>query len=245
MSTLFSADHDENNAYRNYLDEKIAEFGDFKYAYMILNKKNPLETLITSNYPSQWIDIYKERNYQHIDPVVHCALQRVSPFSWDESTSLKSRLQPSELSHQANSYHITHGYTFVLHDHDHNLAMLSLMDNDNISIGIESKIHHCKAHLQMLLANFHQEITTRHQESVRNRFDNPNAAKDPLSTRENEVLYWASMGKTYPEIAIILGVKMRTVKFHIGNIVKKMGVANAKHAIRLGAEWRLVKPVAR
>jgi LuxR family quorum-sensing system transcriptional regulator ExpR len=45
--------------------------------------------------------------------------------------------------------------------------------------------------------------------------------------------------ETYQEIAIILDVKARTIKFHIGNIVKKMGVTNAKHAIRLGPSGRL------
>ncbi|HHQ6545834.1 helix-turn-helix domain-containing protein [Serratia fonticola] len=45
--------------------------------------------------------------------------------------------------------------------------------------------------------------------------------------------------ETYQEIAIILDVKARTIKFHIGNIVKKMGVTNAKHAIRLGPSGSL------
>uniref|UniRef100_UPI00384ACE79 helix-turn-helix transcriptional regulator n=1 Tax=Brenneria izbisi TaxID=2939450 RepID=UPI00384ACE79 len=64
-----------------------------------------------------------------------------------------------------------------------------------------------------------------------------------FSHRENEILYWASMGKTYPEIAMILDIKISTVKFHIGNVVKKLGVLNAKHAIRLGVELQLIKPV--
>ncbi|MEG7344004.1 LuxR C-terminal-related transcriptional regulator, partial [Serratia marcescens] len=34
-----------------------------------------------------------------------------------------------------------------------------------------------------------------------------------------------------------------TIKFHMGNIVKKLGVANARHAIRLGMELQLIKPV--
>jgi LuxR family quorum-sensing system transcriptional regulator ExpR len=241
MSTLFSASHDEKNAFKNHLDKQIAEFGDFKYAYLILNKKDFMETLITSNYPSQWIDIYKERNYQCIDPVVLSALQRVSPFSWDERTPINSRLKPSDIFSHAKNYNITTGYTFVLHDHDHNLAMLTL--NDSKSIDIEGQIHPNKARLQMLLANVHERFTTRLRETAQNNRYNPSVEQDPLTTRENEVLYWASMGKTYPEIAIILDVKIRTVKFHIGNIVKKMGVANAKHAIRLGAEWQLVKPI--
>lgn len=245
MSTLFSVSHDENNAFKNHLDKKIAEFGDFKYAYMVLNKKDPTKTLITSNLPSQWVDIYKERSYQRIDPVVLSALQRVSPFPWDESTSINSRLKSSEIFSQAKHYNITHGYTFVLHDHDHNLAMLTLTLNDSKPTDIAGKIYPNQAHLQMLLNNVHERITTRYRESVRNNLHSPNAEKDPLSTRENEVLYWVSMGKTYLEIAIILDVKIRTVKFHISNIVKKMGVTNAKHAIRLGVEWQLVKPIDR
>ncbi len=53
MSTFFSASQDEKNAFKNHLDKQIARFGDFKYAYMILNKKDSMETLITSNYPGQ------------------------------------------------------------------------------------------------------------------------------------------------------------------------------------------------
>ncbi|MFV8846068.1 helix-turn-helix transcriptional regulator [Serratia fonticola] len=121
--------------------------------------------------------------------------------------------------------------------------MLTL--NDSKSIDIEGQIPPNKARLQMLLANIHERITTRHRETARNNRYNFSAEKYPLSTRENEVLYWASMGKTYQEIAIILDVKARTIKFHIGNIVKKMGVTNAKHTIRLGAEWQLVKPITR
>lgn len=245
MSTPLPASHEENSALENYLDKKLAEIGDFKYAYVILNKKTLTGTLITSNYPSQWIEIYKERNYQHSDPVVLSALQRVSPFSWDESTPINSLLKPAEIFSHAKHYNITHGYTFVLHDHDHNLAMLSLAFTDIKASDIERKIHPHKAYLQMLLTNVHQKITIRRQESARNNLYSPYIDRNPLSARENEVLYWTGMGKTYLEIAIILGVKIRTVKFHIGNIVKKMGVTNAKHAIRLGVEWQLGKPIDR
>jgi len=73
--------------------------------------------------------------------------------------------------------------------------------------------------------------------------DNEKIDKEIFSKRENEIIYWASMGKTYQEIALILGIKLSTVKFHIGNAVKKLGVTNAKHAIRLGIELQLIRPV--
>ncbi len=60
----------------------------------------------------------------------------------------------------------------------------------------------------------------------------------PFSRRENEVIYWVSMGKTYPEIAMILGIKIVTVKFHMGNLLKKLGVYSVKQAIRICHEFR-------
>lgn len=65
----------------------------------------------------------------------------------------------------------------------------------------------------------------------------------PFSRRENQVIYWVSMGKTYPEISMILGIKIVTVKFHIGNILKKLGVYNVKQAIRICVERNLIEPV--
>lgn len=245
MSTLFAANMDDNNACKNFLDTKIAEFGDFKYAYMILNKKNLMETWVTTNYPSEWVEIYRENNYQYIDPVVQSALKRVSPFPWNKNIKISSLINSSEIFNHSKHYGILNGYTFVVHDNNHNLAMLSLMIKNTESVDIETKIHHRKADLQMLLVSIHDKFTARLRAATLHKYYQPLEQNNSLSVRENEVLYWASMGKTYQEIAIIIGVKSRTVKFHIGNIVKKMGVTNAKHAIRLGAELQLVKPVPR
>ncbi len=57
------------------------------------------------------------------------------------------------------------------------------------------------------------------------------------------VLYWASLGKTYSEVAVILGIKPRTVKYHMHNIVDKLGVSNARHAIKLATEMKIIRPL--
>lgn len=67
----------------------------------------------------------------------------------------------------------------------------------------------------------------------------PHGRKILLSPRENEILHWASMGKTYQEIAMILDIGISTVKYHMRNVVSKLGVSNAKHAIKLAAELHL------
>ena len=45
-----------------------------------------------------------------------------------------------------------------------------------------------------------------------------------LTERESEVLYWVAQGKTSPEIAIILGAALKTVKKHLQHVYEKLGV---------------------
>jgi DNA-binding CsgD family transcriptional regulator len=56
-----------------------------------------------------------------------------------------------------------------------------------------------------------------------------------LSSRELEVLELASRGDTNAAIAQQLGVSVHAVKFHLGSIYKKLGVANRTEA----AVWLL------
>jgi len=47
-----------------------------------------------------------------------------------------------------------------------------------------------------------------------------------LTPREAEVLFWLTQGKSSPEIGIILGMALNTVKKHVQNIFQKLGVEN-------------------
>lgn len=232
-----------NDAIRGFLDRKISSYGDFKYSYFILNKRNPSEMVIVSNYPEEWVNIYKNNNYQNIDPVVITALNRVSPFSWDESLVISYGLRFSQIFNFSKKYNVVNGYTFVLHDNCNNLVMMSIMMDEFTCNKFEETIEGNKSELQMLLISAHEKRTSLYREVIQADNGNLLKNKDIFSHRENEILYWASNGKTYQEISLILGIKTGTVKFHIGNVVKKLGVLNAKHAIKLGVELQLIKPV--
>ncbi|WP_340672789.1 helix-turn-helix transcriptional regulator [Enterobacter roggenkampii] len=91
-----------------------------------------------------------------------------------------------------------------------------------------------RPHFLRFLVQLHQKtlnLYSQHQQK-KNVF---------LSPRERQILKWVSAGKTYAEISVILSIAERTVKFHMGNIMKKLGVNNARHAIKLGTELRLLE----
>jgi DNA-binding CsgD family transcriptional regulator len=64
--------------------------------------------------------------------------------------------------------------------------------------------------------------------------------KPALSRREREVLKWASDGKTVREIGKILSLSESTVKFHLGNIYKKLGVINRAPGIATAVRYDLI-----
>ena len=52
-----------------------------------------------------------------------------------------------------------------------------------------------------------------------------------VSLRELTVLHWMKEGKTNGEIARILGLSERTVRFHVGNIFDKLDVTSRTQAV--------------
>ncbi len=174
--------------------------------------------------------------YQH-DPVIIIALQRIMPFTWNDKILPPDKIRRIDIFKVAKKYNISNGHTFPLHDHENNLATLSLYTEGDIDL-FQHYITNNKKNLQQLLLSIHERyiIERRQDHSIlRGKLEKK------LTSREIEALRWASIGKTYNEIAIIMGITESTVKFHIGNLIVKLGVVNAKHAIKKASDLHLLQ----
>ncbi|WP_413544647.1 helix-turn-helix transcriptional regulator [Candidatus Symbiopectobacterium sp. NZEC135] len=237
MHMRFTLDKNANEVLRSYLEQKLKIIKGVVFAYSIINKRNLSEISVISNYHEEWVKTYLDNKFQYIDPVVIMALRRSSPFAWNEDITIFSDIKSTKIFSLSKKYNIVNGYTFVLHDHANNLATLSLILDADSNRNLESEIQENKSKLQLLLIESHEEIATFYADNSKAPFSN----RALLTTRENEVLYWCSMGKTYSEIALIVGISPRTVKFHMASVTSKLGVINAKQAIRLSMELDLIK----
>ncbi|WP_455817065.1 LuxR family transcriptional regulator [Pseudomonas cerasi] len=231
-----------NNSIKGYLENRLLKYKNIKYAYAIMSKSDPNNFTIISNR-QEWFKVYQENNFQFIDPVLITALDRITPFSWDENIMLSQGIKVPKIFDMARSHNIINGYTFILHDQYNNLAVLSMMMDEKCDDNIYDCINENLNSLQMTLISTHEKLTSFYKEQKRISDFKKMNSREILSDRENEIIYWASVGKSYQEISLILGIKMTTVKYHIGNVVRKMGVANVKHAIRMGVELQLIRPV--
>ncbi|KAB8309571.1 LuxR family transcriptional regulator [Erwinia endophytica] len=245
MFSFFNENQTVIDTLQAYIRRKLSLFGNPEYAYTVVSKKNPSDVLIVSSYPDEWISLYRLNNFQLTDPVILNAFRRTSPFIWDENITLMSDLRFTKIFSLSRQYNIVNGFTFVLHDHMNNLALLSLIINGNEQSALEQRLSSEQGALQMLLIDFNEQMyKLAGSEAGGTRDMHESNSRTIFTLRENEVLYWASMGKTYAEIAAITGISVSTVKFHVKNVVAKLGVSNAKQAIRLGVELDLIRPAA-
>ncbi|WP_209904602.1 LuxR family transcriptional regulator [Pantoea cypripedii] len=217
------------------LEKRLDKYGKVTYAYSVLNKKNLDEMIIISDFPNEVVDNYLENKFQNIDPLIVNALSGFSPFSWDEDAKINSIWTVRRVFEKIKTHNIIRGHAFVLHDHKNNLAMLFFYIDKFLDADFNEFIEEYNDELQGVLIYIHKMLL--------NVYEGENEVNsNVLSSREAEVLYWCSKGMTYAEVSNALGVSVSTIKFHMGKVVKKMGVKNAKHAISLGNELNIISP---
>lgn len=100
-----------------------------------------------------------------------------------------------------------------------------------------SKAHSLQESEQLAnqLMNAIQEMQDTLQEMAETAKTQPQAIKypgPPLSPRELEVLHQLQLGKTNKQIADILFISERTVKFHVSAILQKLDAANRTEAVQ-------------
>lgn len=245
MFSFFNENLTVQETLKAYLNRKLSFLGNMEYAYTVVSKSNPSDLLIISSYNEEWVSLYRANNLQLIDPVILTAFRQTSPFAWDENITLMSDLKFSKIFFLSRQYKIVNGFTFVLHDHMNNLALLSVIISYGDPLALEKQLSNEQGEMQMLLIDVNEQMyRLADAQTGDSHHSNKAKSKAIFSLRENEVLFWASMGKTYGEIAAIAGISVSTVKFHMRNVTTKLGVNNARQAIRLGVELSLIKPAA-
>lgn len=91
-------------------------------------------------------------------------------------------------------------------------------------IDVEPVFHREAEHLYALTLKF---VATYHDA----RAIGPKGPAVHLTRREIQCLKWAAAGKTDAEIATIIDISLPTVRFHITNAARKLGVAGKAQAI--------------
>ncbi|MDF0606183.1 LuxR C-terminal-related transcriptional regulator [Neisseriaceae bacterium TC5R-5] len=186
-------------------------------------KLQRLERVFNISYPSDWMSEYVQENYAQNDPILRVQFG-YAPVIWQEHFMRSKSKRERKFIAEASAIGLGIGITLTSASRHNNLGCL-------FSLAGEEAVQNTNNFVSML----NGLMPHLHQAMVRIASLPPTAPSSlPLSQREYDIFHWMSKGKTNWEIAIILDISERTVKFHVANIIRKLSANNRTHAIVLG-----------
>lgn len=183
-----------------------------------LNLGGPRQ-LIHYGHSAEWIALYFRKALQFQDPVLLRAQRETQAFAWQDAQDGQPSTSGDFLS-LAQPFIGANGLACSVKGQGCSGSTL-------ISLALPPDLP-AADYLDALdyLAPHLHEIFNRPGELNRRCLMAPE-----ISLRELEVLQWAKEGKSNWDISHILSISERTVKFHFGNIFRKLDVINRSQAI--------------
>ncbi|MBT1119021.1 LuxR family transcriptional regulator [Stutzerimonas nitrititolerans] len=179
--------------------------------------------LFISNHHACWQQLYRTHGYQCIDPFLRHARCSALPFLWRDVAVRASCCSPDAAFLACARRHgidVCRGASIPVHVHGGQLALL------NVSQAVDcDDVRDICLRDALLLSGV---ATTLHLRAGQLMTD---CCPRSLTRRERECLLWASRGKGQEEIAMILGLRPRTVRFHQENAMRKLGARNIAAAV--------------
>lgn len=181
--------------------------------------------VINVSFPTEWLDLYFERDFHLIDPILKENFTNYGVQYWTDT--YKKFGGPKDFIALAEDFKLKKGYACGMMDRTQREGSLFSLAGD-VSDHPRNRLI-----LDILSPHLHQALG----HVSRGRRMQPAAT---LSAREQEVLIWIRDGKSSWEISMILGISERTVKFHTAAILNKLDAANRAHAVAIALSWGMI-----
>ncbi len=182
--------------------------------------------IVNVSYPQEWIDLYIEKNYQEIDPILNFHFSNFKPQKWSETYRNADNLS-NKFINNSMDFNLKNGITYGINSKSDGFGSLFSFSTKSSNIP--------DAHIEIM------KIITPHLHhallrTIKTMNKSTNIRKYNISKREKEVLKWIKKGKTNWEISVILDISERTVKYHVSNVMKKLEAVSRAQAIAISIE---------
>ncbi len=181
-----------------------------------------IRQLLNFGYPPEWLALYRDRRYDRVDPVLRAYHGGHDVQVW--SQAFRTAHTPTERAfiEACAAFDLREGVTVGRDGVDGCGSLLSFWGN---ALG-QAPRH--RTIIECLAPGVHDLLLRLSRPGVGIW---PRDASCGLTPRERQILYWASLGKTTWEIGRIVGIRERTVMFHVGNAMRKLEARNRAQAI--------------
>lgn len=230
--TLNSVENMQNSENINQLNAEfrsiLTKLKHFVHTAGLVHKTRVTECyLIDSTYPDDWMQHYIDNCYQNIDPVIATARHEFLPYGWG-SVGVRNKSQKNMMQ-EFQDIGFRSGYAVPLPVSPSMLLLVGMASNDK-EINFRDRTI-----LQIAINQYHacyMQITK----------GGTSKEDCSLSDRERECLLWVAQGKNTLEISSILNISDNTVKYHLKNIMQKLGAHNRIQAVVQAINLGLIHP---
>jgi len=184
-----------------------------------------------AEFPKGHFETYVAEEWNRVDPILACATTATRPFFWDDVAS-RSEFTPAQTALLDECKRVG----------VHSLILVPFPDqNGGCDIVSVSKRHPeppdrmRMAVLQAVCA----QAWRRYADLVGDRLGN-DYDRVTLTDRELEILKWVKDGKSNSEISEIMHLSIKTIEYHVGNLLRKLGATNRTTAVVIAIKLRLL-----
>ncbi|QMV16252.1 helix-turn-helix transcriptional regulator [Vibrio spartinae] len=195
--------------YKDFFDKYILALNIPYYSIFFLDTLTTTHAI--SNMSHKWLDEFLALKMDLNSDIIIKSHHKLTPFIWTIG-DIKNR----KLLNLATSYNITMAATFIIKSKTKTI-LFNLYPGDDREKFL-SIFNSQKSKIQFDLLSYFDDIL----------LDEFNIK---ISDRELDVLNYLKIGKTNEEVALILGIKERTVRFHCHNILDKFNANSIKYVI--------------
>jgi DNA-binding CsgD family transcriptional regulator len=201
---------------------KLYGLDNVAYLGVNLPTKTNRNFYVHNTYSKDWARHYETEEYVSIDPIVKLGMGSMMPIDWSGVENLTPA--QSKIFGEAREFGVgRQGLTFPLHGLHGETAIFSVTASFSTAEWHDFK--RARLREMRIIADFF------HQRVLGESMDASAAEPPPLTEREAEVLKWCAEGKTSEDIATLLGISPRTVRFFLDNARHKLGSLNTTHAV--------------
>lgn len=220
---------------KQLLDDLLGIAGKFGFTHLILSGvpvhgRALTATVELNGWPAGWSERYLEKNYAEVDGVRLYSMAARNPFFWNE---VPGKFMNAEASRrvlcEAGDFAMRSGFVVPISSMNYWRSVISFASPEE-RVDISARERTQLATIAIFAGAAAEGLKTG---------EVPGPC---LSAREREVLLWAAEGKSAWETGEILGISEVTVKKHLLNIRRRMGVATTMQAVVDAFRRRIITP---
>ncbi|RFA29890.1 hypothetical protein CAI21_08635 [Alkalilimnicola ehrlichii] len=205
--------------------QNVTRCGSIILCQIDLVDHGPIKKVVNHSYHPQWIQTYLTENFAKVDPVIRYAREYKGVYPWQDAYARVGQDCPGMFFEAAADFGLREGFACCIRGGRSRIvtACSLSVDKNTLTPAAEWALFSATSALHNAMRSAQRPLPPQR-----------------LSPREEEVLKWASDGKTVWEIGKILQLSEGTVKFHLSNIYRKLDVTNRAQAIAAAVQQDLL-----